>query len=72
MKTIATFLLTASILLAAPEIKITETFKGQNIKLPVALAIPPDGTERLFLVQQFGKNHDLTQRPLVGRGNHLS
>ena len=80
MKTIATFLLTASILLAAPEIKIAETFKGQNIKLPVALAIPPDGTERLFLVQQFGKitilpndrssNEeitflDVTERPLI-------
>ena len=80
MKTIATFLLTASILLAAPEIKITETFKGQNIKLPVALAIPPDGTERLFLVQQFGKITilpndrssdeeitflDVTDRPLI-------
>ena len=80
MKTIATFLLPASILLAAPEIKIAETFKGQNIKLPVALAIPPDGTERLFLVQQFGKitilpndrssNEeitflDVTERPLI-------
>lgn len=80
MKFIATFLLTASILLAAPEIKITETFKGQNIKLPVALAIPPDGTERLFLVQQFGKITilpndrssdeeitflDVTDRPLI-------
>jgi len=80
MKTIATFLLTASIILAAPEIKIAETFKGQNIKLPVALAIPPDGTERLFLVQQFGKitilpndrssNEeitflDVTERPLI-------
>ncbi|MDA9829964.1 PQQ-dependent sugar dehydrogenase [Akkermansiaceae bacterium] len=55
MKTLAAFLLTASFLLAAPEIEITQTFKNQKIKLPVALAIPPDGTDRLFLVQQFGK-----------------
>ena len=80
MKIIATFLLTASILLAAPEIKVTQTFKNQKIKLPVALAIPPDGTERLFLVQQFGKISilpkdrssdeeitflDVTDRPLI-------
>ena len=80
MKIIATFLLTASILLAAPEINVTQTFKNQKIKLPVALAIPPDGTERLFLVQQFGKISilpkdrssdeeitflDVTDRPLI-------
>jgi quinoprotein glucose dehydrogenase len=73
-------LLTASFLLAAPEIEITQTFKNQKIKLPVALAIPPDGTDRLFLVQQFGKITilpkdrdsdkeitflDVTDRPLI-------
>ncbi|MDA7867393.1 PQQ-dependent sugar dehydrogenase [Akkermansiaceae bacterium] len=80
MKTLAAFLLTASFLLAAPEIEITQTFKNQKIKLPVALAIPPDGTDRLFLVQQFGKITilpkdrdsdkeitflDVTDRPLI-------
>ena len=80
MKTLAAFLLTASFLLAAPEIEITQTFKNQEIKLPVALAIPPDGTDRLFLVQQFGKITilpgerdsdkeitflDVTDRPLI-------
>ena len=80
MNIIALFFLTASILIAAPTIKVTQTFKGQNIKLPVALAIPPDGTERLFLVQQFGKITilpndrssdeeitflDVTDRPLI-------
>lgn len=42
-------------LLADLQIKLTPTFTKQTIKLPVALAIPPDGTERLFLVQQGGK-----------------
>lgn len=80
MKIFAVFLLTASILSAAPEIKITQTFKNQKIKLPVALAIPPDGSDRLFLVQQFGKITilprdrdsdkeitflDVTDRPLI-------
>lgn len=80
MKTLAAFLLTASFLLAAPEIEITQTFKNQKIRLPVALAIPPDGTDRLFLVQQFGKITilpkdrdsekeitflDVTDRPLI-------
>ena len=80
MKLLASFLLTASILFAAPEIEITETYKNQKIKLPVALAIPPDGSDRLFLVQQFGKITilpkdrdsdkeitflDVTDRPLI-------
>lgn len=80
MKLLATFLLTASIIFAAPEIEITETYKNQKIKLPVALAIPPDGSDRLFLVQQFGKITilpkdrdsdkeitflDVTDRPLI-------
>lgn len=51
-------LLATLLLLTFPllgEIKITPTFTNQNIKLPVALSTPPDGTNRLFLVQQFGK-----------------
>lgn len=78
--TLALLILTASSLLAAPRIKITPTFEKQNIKLPVALAIPPDGSDRLFLVQQFGKITilpkdrssseeitflDVTDRPLI-------
>ena len=80
MKTLALLFLTASFLAAAPEIKLTRTFENQKIKLPVALAIPPDGTDRLFLVQQFGKITilpkdrdssqeitflDVTDRPLI-------
>lgn len=81
MKSIFTTLLSTSLLsFAAPQIKVTETYKNQTIKLPVALAIPPDGTDRLFLVQQFGKISilpkdrasaeettflDLTSRPLI-------
>jgi quinoprotein glucose dehydrogenase len=77
---LATLLLTASSLLAVPEIKLTPTFENQKIKLPVALASPPDDSNRLFLVQQFGKITilpkdrtssevttflDLTDRPLI-------
>ena len=73
-------LLSTSTLFAAPQVKLTPTSKNQKIKLPVALAIPPDGSERLFLVQQFGKITilpkdrssseettflDLTGRPLI-------
>ena len=80
MKPILALLLSASSLLAAPLVKITPTFQNQNIKLPVALAIPPDGSDRLFLVQQFGKITilpkdrssseeitflDVTDRPLI-------
>lgn len=80
MKLFAACLLTTSVLFAAPPIKITPTFENQKIKLPVALAIPPDGSERLFLVQQFGKITilpkdrssseeitflDVTDRPLI-------
>ena len=80
MKILAVFLLTASVLFAAPEVELAQTFKNQKIKLPVALAIPPDGTDRLFLVQQFGKITilprdrssdkeitflDVTERPLI-------
>jgi len=52
---LAALFLNISSLLAATQIKITPSFTAQKIKLPVALSIPPDGTERLFLVQQFGK-----------------
>jgi len=80
MKILTTLVLTASSLLASPVIKLTPTFKNQKLKLPVALAIPPDDTDRLFLVQQHGKITilpedrnsakettflDFTDRPLV-------
>ncbi|MEJ6648297.1 MAG: PQQ-dependent sugar dehydrogenase, partial [Akkermansiaceae bacterium] len=80
MKPLLSLLLSAASLLGAPFVKITPTFQNQNIKLPVALAIPPDGSNRLFLVQQFGKITilpkdrssseeitflDVTDRPLI-------
>ena len=80
MKVLPLFFLTATALFAAPQIKITPTFENQKLKLPVALAIPSDNSERLFLVQQFGKITilptdrtsskeitflDLTDRPLI-------
>lgn len=80
MKSIATLLLTVTSLFAAPQIELTRTFENQKLKLPVALAIPPDDSDRLFLVQQFGKITilpedrsssesrtflDLTDRPLI-------
>lgn len=55
MKILSIFLLAASLLGASPRIKLTPTFENQKIKLPVSLTIPPDGSDRLFLVQQFGK-----------------
>ncbi len=80
MRILATLLFSVSALIAAPQIEISPTFENQKLKLPVALAIPPDDTERLFLVQQFGKITilpkdrtssdeitflDLTDRPLI-------
>ena len=56
MRSILALLLSTSLLAtAAPQIKVTETYKNQKINLPVDLSIPPDGTDRLFLVQQVGK-----------------
>ncbi len=77
---ILTLSLCSSFSAPLPQIKLTPTFTKQDIKLPVALAIPPDDSARLFLVQQFGKitilprNRssadsstflDLTDRPLI-------
>lgn len=65
---------------AAPNIKLVPTFTQQKIKLPTTIAIPQDDSNRLFLVQQFGKITilpkdrnsatettflDLTDRPLI-------
>ena len=56
MRFLLTFFFSASLLAAAaPQIKLTQTFENQKLKLPVDLAIPPDGSDRLFLVEQFGK-----------------
>ncbi|MGC6566695.1 MAG: hypothetical protein ACON38_13925, partial [Akkermansiaceae bacterium] len=81
MRSVLAFFFTTSLLVAkAPQIKVEETYKNQKLKLPVALAIPPDGSKRLFLVQQVGKITilpgdrksdkettflDLTSRPLI-------
>ncbi|MFT7444084.1 MAG: glucose/arabinose dehydrogenase [Granulosicoccus sp.] len=82
MKQILTCLLLTTSTLLSTQIKLTPTFQNQKIKLPVALTIPPDGTDRLFLVQQFGKITilpkdrssskettflDLTDRPLIDK-----
>ena len=83
MKSILALFFSASLLAtAAPQIKLTQTFENQKLKLPVDLAIPPDGSDRLFLVQQFGKITilpkdrsssrevtflDLTSRPLIDK-----
>lgn len=80
MKILAILFLATSFITAAPQIELTRTFENQNIRLPVSIAIPPDGSDRLFLVQQFGKITilprdrsssgettflDLTDRPLI-------
>ncbi len=77
---LAILALTAPSIFASIELKLTPAFPNQKIKLPVDLAIPPDGSDRLFLVQQFGKITilpkdrssaeeitflDLTDRPLI-------
>lgn len=80
MKVLALLAAATSLLTAAPEIKLVPAFPNQKIKLPISITIPPDGSERLFLVQQFGKITilpkdrnsdaettflDLTDRPLI-------
>jgi len=56
MRFILTLLFSSTIIASAiPQIKVTPTFKNQKLKFPVDLAIPPDGSDRLFLVQQVGK-----------------
>ncbi len=51
----ATVLLTASASRAEYAWKLTKDFTACKIERPVSLVIPPDGTQRLFLVQQRGK-----------------
>lgn len=80
MKFLALFVAATSLLSAAPKIKLVPAFPNQKIKLPTSIAIPSDGTDRLFLVQQVGKITilpkdrnsakettflDLTGRPLI-------
>lgn len=71
----------SSLLVAsATQVQVEQTFTNQDLKLPIALATPPDGSKRLFLVQQAGKITilpadrssseettflDLTSRPLI-------
>lgn len=80
MKFVAFLFGTAALAVAAPQIRLTPAFENQSLKLPCDLAIPDDGSGRLFLVQQFGKITilpkdrssskettflDLTDRPLI-------
>ena len=80
MKFLALFVAATSLLSAATKIKLVPAFPNQKIKLPTSIAIPSDGTDRLFLVQQVGKITilpkdrnsakettflDLTGRPLI-------
>jgi quinoprotein glucose dehydrogenase len=80
MKILALFAAASSLLTAAPKIELAPAFPNQKLKLPISITIPSDGTDRLFLVQQFGKITilpkdrnsakettflDLTDRPLI-------
>ena len=38
-----------------PEIQLTDAFPNIKLKAPIMIAIPPDGSNRHFLVQQTGK-----------------
>ena len=40
---------------AAPKVKFTQVYPNLDTKLPVSLVVPPDGTDRQFLVLQGGK-----------------
>ena len=80
IKILALLAVTTLFVAAVPKITLAPAFPRQEIKLPTSIAIPPDGSGRLFLVQQFGKitilpqdrNSDLettfldfTDRPLI-------
>ncbi|MFT7515027.1 MAG: glucose/arabinose dehydrogenase [Candidatus Omnitrophota bacterium] len=63
-------IVTASVF-AENEVRLVETFKGVDHNRPTDLVIPPDGSNRLFLIQQRGQIDILPEDRNAGPGQRF-
>ena len=63
-------IVTASVF-AENEVRLVETFKGVDHNRPTDLVIQPDGSNRLFLIQQLGQIDILPEDRNAGPGQRF-